>query len=282
MNRRLLGVVMAAAAIAVLVADPALGRDAVAPTFDRKASAGALVKAKRALNQARQARRIARKAGDRAGEAQARANGAIALAEEDRSQLNATRSQLQSTQAELEALKKQVAGIKPSPSEVPKVGSAAVAGLVTSSAVFGEYEALGGPSVSVTVPDSGLIEVWAQAGIEGEDGGAVGLFEDGQRITGISEPEICGDAEPDGIQDGSALIDMQGGAPAGQFIAVATPPTPGFVLGCASAGAPAPVLLSRPAGRHTYELRYSETSCSCNPGTGAEFRDRVLRIAPRP
>ena len=50
MNRRLLGVVMAAAAIAVLVAVPALGRDAVAPTFDRKASAGALVKAKRALN----------------------------------------------------------------------------------------------------------------------------------------------------------------------------------------------------------------------------------------
>jgi hypothetical protein len=279
-NRRLLGVVLAAAAIAVLIAVPALGRDAVAPTFDRKASAGALAKATRALNQARQARRLARRAGDRAGEAQARANGAIALAEEDRSQLNATRSQLQSAQAELEALKKQVAGIKPS--EGAKIVSATAPGLVTSSAVFGEYEALGGPSVQVTVPDSGLIEVWAQVGIEEENGGAVGLYEDGQKVTGISAAELCGDPEPTGVRDGSALIDVQEGLTPGEFVAAATPPTPGFPLGCANAGAPAPVLLSRPAGPHTYELRYSETSCPCNPGGGAEFRDRVLRVAPRP
>lgn len=280
MNRRLLAVAVSAAAIVALVlaAVPAFAGDTVAPTFDRKASAGALAKAKRALRQARQARRVARRAGIRAGGAQAKANAAMALAEEDRSQLNGTRDQLQSTQAALAALKKQVDASKVP--DIPKIASATAPGLVTSSAVFGEYEALGGPSVQVTVPSSGLIEVWAQVAVEGDDGGAVGLFEDGQRVTGISEPEICGDAEPGGIQDGSALIDMQGGAPAGQFIAVATPPTPGFALGCASAGAPAPVLLSRPAGPHTYELRYSE--CSCSLGGGAEFRDRVLHVAPRP
>lgn len=270
MNRRLLVAAVSAAAIVALVlaAVPAFAVDTVAPTFDRKASAGAIAKAKRALRLSREARRMARRAGERAGEAQARANGAIALAEEDRSQLNAT-------QAQLAALKKQVEGIKAP--ELPKVASAAASGLVTTNAVFGEYEALGGPSVEVTVPDSGLIEVWAQVGIEEEEGGAVGLYEDGAKITGISAAEFCGD--PGGIQDGSALIDMQGIGPGGQFVPAATPPNVGL-LGCASAGAPSSVLLTRPAGRHTYELRYSE--CSCNPGGGAEFRDRVLRVAPRP
>ncbi len=277
MNRRLLAVAASAAAIVALVlaAVPAFAGDAVAPTFDRKASAGALVKAKRALRQARQARRVARNAGDRAGEAQARANAAMALAEEDRSQLTTARNQLQSTQAQLDALKNKVDAIKVP--EGAKAASSTVPGLVSSSAVFGEYESLGGPAVQVTVPASGLIEVWAQVGIEEEEGGAVGLYEDGQKVTGISAAEFCGD--PGGIQDGSALIDMQGIGPGGQFVPAATPPTVGL-LGCASAGAPSSVLLNRPAGRHTYELRYSE--CSCNFGGGAEFRDRVLRVAPRP
>lgn len=279
MNRRLLAVAVSAAATVALVlaAVPAFAGDTVAPTFDRQASASAIAKAKRALNQARHARRLARNAGERAGEAQARANGAIALAEEDRTLVTATRGQLQSTQAELAALKKQVDAIKPAPSGTPKAASATAPGLVTTSAVFGEYEALGGPSVEVTVPESGLIEVWAQVGIEEEEGGAVGLYEDGAKITGISAAEFCGD--PGGIQDGSALIDMQGTGPGGQFVPAATPPTVGL-LGCASAGAPSSVLLNRTPGRHTYELRYSE--CSCNPGGGAEFRDRVLRVAPRP
>lgn len=278
MNRRLLVVAVSAAATVALVlaAVPAFAGDTVAPTFDRQASAGAIAKAKRALNQARQARRLARRAGDRAGEAQARANGAIALAEEDRSQLNATRSQLQSTQAELAALKKQVDAIKVP--DVPKVASATAPALVTTNAVFGDYEALGGPSVQVTVPGSGLIEVWAQVWMDDDDGGAVGLFEDGQKVIGVSAPEICGDGSGSG--DGSALIDAWGGLNPGEFVPYSTPPTPDFALGCANVGAPAPVLLSRAPGLHTYELRYSE--CSCNPGTGAEFRDRVLRVAPRP
>ena len=276
MNRRPLSLAIAAIAVVGLVAAavPAFARDTVAPTFDRQASAGALVKAKRALRLARQAQRTARGAGDRAEEARAHANVANALAEENRTQLAAVRSQLNALKEKVEAPASLANDIVP---EQTKVVSAIEPGLVTTTGVFGEYEALGGPSVQVTVPASGLIEVWAQVEAEEEDGGAVGLYEDGAKIPEISAAEICGD--PSGIQDGSALIDMQASGPGGQFIAAATPPIPGF-LGCASAGAPAPVLLRRPLGTHTYELRYSE--CSCNPGGGAEFRNRVLRVAPRP
>lgn len=274
MNRRLLTLVLAAAALAALVATavPALGSDAVAPKLDRRASAGALAKAKRALRVARSAKRVARRAGGRAGEARVHANAAQALAEENRSQAAKTRSQLQSTQAELAALKKELAA----QAAAGGIASATESAPVATSAPFGEYEAAGGPSVQATVPASGLIEVWAEVEIEDEGGGAVGLFEDGRKVTGISAPEYCGD--PGGVHDGSALIDMQGGTGSGgAFAPFSTPPNFTF-LGCASTGAPAPVLLSRPPGPHTYELRYSQCSC----GTGAEFRNRTLRVAPRP
>jgi hypothetical protein len=273
-NRRLLTVAAAAAAIVALVlaAVPAFAGNAVAPTLDRQASARALAKAKRAVRQAREARRMARGAGDRADAARAKANAATALGDENRSQLATMRSQLEALKEKVNAPAPLYDDIVP---EQTKVASASVAALVTTSSPFGDFEALGGPAVQAHVPASGLIEVWAQVGIEEEDGGAVGLYEDGQKITGISA-ELCG--EPS-VDDGSALIDMTGGPNAGEFMTAATPPTPGF-LGCASGGAPAPVLLSRAPGNHTYELRYSE--CSCNFGTGAEFRDRVLRVAPRP
>jgi hypothetical protein len=148
-----------------------------------------------------------------------------------------------------------------------RIGSDTVAGTVTSTAPVGSYESKGGPSVTVTVPNSGLIEVWVQADIRDDEGGAVALYEDGNKVGGVSLPDACG--------DGAALIDMQGGG-SGEFETFSTPPTLTF-FGCASTGAPAPVLLSRPPGEHTYELRYSECSC----GGSAEFRNRVLRIGPR-
>ena len=140
-------------------------------------------------------------------------------------------------------------------------------GVVTSTAPIGGYEPKGGPSVSVTVPGSGLIEVWAQADIRDDEGGAVALYEDGNKVGGVSAPDACG--------DGAALIDMQGGG-SGEFGTFSTPPMLTF-FGCASFGAPAPVLLKRSPGEHTYELRYSECSC----GGSAEFRNRVLRVGPR-
>lgn len=262
MNWRRLPLAIVAVAILVLAATaiPAIGRDAVAPSFDRPGSAAALAKAKRAFDLSREARRGAREA--REGAAIARtaalvagndAAGAKALAETARDQATAAKAAAATTQAQLAAT---------------DIVSASAPGLVTATAPIGEYEAKGGPAVQVTVPNSGLIEVWAQVEIKDDDGGAVALYEDGAKVPGIASTEFCG--------DDSALIDMQGSG-AGDFNLFATPPAPGF-LGCTSAGAPAPVLLSRPPGPHTYELRYSECSC----GGEAQFRNRLLRVAPRP
>src|SRR5687768_6273493 len=46
-----------------------------------------------------------------------------------------------------------------------RVLSARANGVVTSDAPIGAPELLDGPAVQVTVPDSGLIEVWGQADI---------------------------------------------------------------------------------------------------------------------
>ena len=150
------------------------------------------------------------------------------------------------------------------------VVSAQENGLVTTTAPQGAYEALGGPSVQVTVPASGLIEVWAQVDIRNDDGGTVALFEDGQEVPDISDEDFCG--------DDSALIETEGGGP-GDFDTYSTPALRG-IIGCNNTGAPSPVLLERPPGTHTYELRYSE--CQCGPGPGAEFQNRILRVGPRP
>ena len=152
--------------------------------------------------------------------------------------------------------------------DAQRVVSSRVDGLVTSTAPITDPERLDGPSVQVTVPESGLIEVWAQADIRDDDGGTVALFQDGQQMTGISEENFCG--------DDSSLFTMQGGGP-GDFETFATPPVVG-IFGCTSAGAPAPVLLETSPGQHTYELGYSECAC----GGSAEFQNRVLRIGPRP
>ncbi|HEX5713155.1 MAG TPA: hypothetical protein VFX85_07565 [Solirubrobacterales bacterium] len=262
MNWRRLPLAIVATAILVLAATaiPAIGRDAVAPSFDRRGSAAALAKAKRAFDLARAARRSAREAQEGAAIARTAAlvagndaAAARALADTARDEATAAKGAATTTQAQLAA---------------NGIVSASEPGLVTSTAPIGEYEAKGGPAVQVTVPNSGLIEVWAQVEIKDDEGGAVGLYEDGAKVPGISAAEYCG--------DDSALVDAQGGG-TGEFIPFATPPTPSFP-GCTSAGAPAPVLLSRPPGPHTYELRYSECSC----GGEAQFRNRLLRIAPRP
>lgn|GEM_PF-2195243 len=277
MNRRIPALAIGAAALLafVVAAVPALGDERVAPSFDRAASSGAIAKAKRALALARLSRRDARiarteatAADYRAADARTRAVQADVRTDEDHGLLTAARAQLDAIEvrlAKLEAEPRPIDGI----GERSPVISATDAGLVSTSSPSGEFEALGGPQLQAIVPPSGLIEVWAQVAIDDDEGGAVGLFEDGQEVDGISEPELCG--------DDSALIDASSGGPGG-FVAYATPPVPSLV-GCASAGAPAPVLLSRTPGVHTYELRYAQCSCG---GAPAEFKDRVLRVAARP
>ena len=148
-----------------------------------------------------------------------------------------------------------------------RIASAAASGQVTTTAPPGSYESLGGPTVQVNVPSSGLIEVWAQAKILDDNGGAIALYEDGQAVTGGTDAGLCGADD--------ALFIMDGGGP-GEFDTFSTPATLSF-LGCTSTGAAAPVILQRPPGPHTYELRYSDCGC----GGGGTFRDRLLRVAPR-
>ncbi len=128
-----------------------------------------------------------------------------------------------------------------------------------------EYVALGGPSVDVDVPPSGLIEVAAQATLpDGSDDGAVALFEDGQLMPG--QAIDCG---PDGAPALFTLMPMGpedtiGGTPASQPL-------------CATFGPPAAVRFVTTPGPHTYELRYA----LCCTGT-ATFENRRLWVTPLP
>jgi hypothetical protein len=146
-----------------------------------------------------------------------------------------------------------------------RIRTATAAASVTTESE--EFVALaGGPSVQVTVPSSGLIEVWAQATIDEE--GAVALFEDGRPMPG--QAELCGPEAGPG-----ALFSVEGGA--GEPIAVATPSGSGLGI-CGNLGAPGPVLFQTSPGTHTYELRYA--FCGCG-GPSATFSDRRLFVGPR-
>ncbi len=123
----------------------------------------------------------------------------------------------------------------------------------------------GGPSLSVTVPPSGLIEVWVQVTMSDE--GAVSLFEDGVEMPGQSDS--CGD--PDGER---VLISS---FTPGETVTIGTPSQMSFV-GCGTDGPPGPVLFQTSPGPHAYELRYEVCGCAGE----VTFSDRSLRIAPRP
>jgi hypothetical protein len=131
-----------------------------------------------------------------------------------------------------------------------------------------------GPSVTVSVPPSGTIQVAAST--EATDGdGAVSLYQDGSQLAGqtpynANAPYCSG---PDGT-----LFDAPGSiAGPGPFS------TPGIlgVLGCATVGAPGPVLFQTTPGTHTYELRYAFANCGCG-GTQATFSNRRLWVNPIP
>jgi hypothetical protein len=140
-------------------------------------------------------------------------------------------------------------------------------GTVTTSSE--QYVARGGPRVTVTVPESGLIEVWAQFRTNDADGGAVSLFEDGRQVPGQA------DCDPD-VQNSLVLVEGSGTDP-GSPVSAATPAAVDVAFGCVTFGPPGPVLFQRPPGEHTYELRYADP-CPC---VGSVFSNRTLRVAPR-
>jgi hypothetical protein len=147
-----------------------------------------------------------------------------------------------------------------------KVKSASAGGTVSTSNET-SYEDLGGPSVSVAVPASGLIQVWAQATMTD---GAVSLFEDGQQVPDQDPNQLCsGGGTP---PPGDALIAAFGGT------ATLSTPAAFNPSGCGGPSGPSPVMFKTSPGSHTYSLQYA--SCGC--GGQADFSDRFLAVSPVP
>jgi hypothetical protein len=249
MQRRYL---IAALALVFVVAaiTPTLGSSSQTPRLVAKANFPART-AKQAKRIAKRAKVIARQARSAAAEAQTNANAAKTDAAEAKTTANNAQTTADSTANAL-AARRAVTDTE--------------AGTVTTDEE-NAYVDLGGPSVTVTAPASGLVEVWAQAAV-GDDG-ALSLFADGQQVPDQDPNGFCTDPP------GSLLANPAG---AGE-LTLATPGGPN-VFGCGSLGPPSPVLFSASPGEHTYELRYAD--CGCDPGIDAEFSSRTLTVAPRP
>lgn len=230
MSRKLM-VLGLAVVLAVAVAIPVVAQKRTVTPKLEKISKRALKKSKTALRVARDGKRQAQTAKRMAAAAGAAAAGA---------------------QADLDST---------------RIRRASAAGPATTTSET--FVALsGGPSVQVTVPPSGLIEVWAQATIDEE--GSVALFEDGNHMAG--QADFCqSEAEDRGVLFG---VDANPGGP----IAVSTPALAGIGI-CGSLGVPGPVLFEATPGTHTYELRYM--SCGCGGPSSVTFSNRRLFVAPR-
>ena len=216
-------------------------------------------------NDAQQAADTAKQAADAA---QSSANQAKASADSAQTSANNAQTSANSAQTSANAAAAELAALRSkSDTDSPTVSTTEV----------NNYVDLGGPSVTVTVPASGLIEVWAQAAITD---GAVSLYEDGQQVPDQDPDDNClnfitGGPPPAPPPPGGPLLAAAGGPE----ITLATPGDVQFFGYCGSTGAPSPVLLhAGSAGQHTYELRYA--SCGCGPQ--ADFSDRTLTVAPRP
>jgi hypothetical protein len=155
------------------------------------------------------------------------------------------------------------------------------AGKVTTGST-GSFVALsGGPEVTVEVPQSGLVEVFASALIGDEDDpavaadGVVALYEDGQKVPIAASPTVFPFCDVPGLE--GPLFINEGST--GEEMYLSTPPVLA-PLGCGvMSDKPSGVLLNRSPGQHTYELRYGD--CDCDPAPAA-FSQRTLRVVPIP
>jgi hypothetical protein len=136
------------------------------------------------------------------------------------------------------------------------------------------YVPLGGPSVTVSVPQAanapagtGLIEVAAQAHID-DDAGGVALFQDGSSMPGQSD--VCDQVAG---TPGPALFTSTDGL-SGTW---STPASLVVTGNCGSTGPAAPVMFVTTPGSHTYELRYAFCGCA---GSDATFSQRRLWVTP--
>ncbi|HEX6602700.1 MAG TPA: hypothetical protein VF030_08660 [Solirubrobacterales bacterium] len=219
------------AVLVVAVAIPVVAQERVVTPKLQKISKRALKKSGTALKTSRAAKRQSRRAEETAQDAVGAASAGAGAAAE----INSAR--IRSAVAENEA------------------GTSFTEGFVALA---------GGPLIEVTVPPSGLIEVWAQATIDGE--GAVSLYEDGRPMPG--QAEIC---SPEPGQE--VLFGIESNS---EPLTVGTPATAGFGV-CGNLGPPGPVLFQTSPGVHVYELRYAACGCGDSP----VFSDRRLFVGPR-
>jgi hypothetical protein len=240
MNSRLTVLALVAVLLAAF-AVPAFAQPSKVTPSVQSVSTRALAKARLALLTARSAKGQSRTAARTASAAVNAANEAKGLATTTQAALDSTR-----------------------------IRSSLASGAASTTSE-GYVQLPGGPSLSVNVPSSGLIEVWAQVTVTGP--GAAVLFEDGQRMQGQSE--ACAPS-----MASSALLAADTGSP--EPITIGTPSAvalsfgPGFV--CGVEGPPAGVLFQTTPGAHNYELRY-QLGCGCEPEV--TFSNRLLRVAPR-
>ena len=266
-RKALVGVL--AVVVALAVAIPALADSGTTAKSAgvRGLSTRALAKAKVALRIARGAKRVSHKAAGTAAAAQTAASAA---------QSAATGAKVEATQAAGKAASaREVAGgaeLKAGEAKAelaatrPKIGFAE-GSVSTESLSF--QKLAGGPSVTVDVPPTGLIQVWAQALIEGE--GAVSLYEGSQQVEG--QAIDCNGAK--GVLFAATSLGEPDPVLAGTPAAF---DSSGF---CATLGASGPVLFRTTAGEHSFELRYA--ACTCGPPADkATFSERRLVVAPLP
>lgn len=273
MSRRAV-VILLAGVIAAAVAIPALaatGGGAESASV-KGLSVRALAKAKAALRSARAAKRGVHRAATSASEARdaaAAAQGSATAAQVSASAANSSAANA-SKQATLADEKAGGANLK---AEEAKEAVAATKthldvaeGPVSTEST--SFEKLGndGPAVTVQVPTSNLVQVWAQALIDGP--GAVSLYEDGQQVEG--QAIDCNGAK-------GVLFSLEAPEP----VLAATPAAFSVTGDCATLGAPGPVLFQVATGTHTFELRYAACSCG-GPPEEATFSERRLVVQPLP
>ena len=259
-----LGIAVAAALLASVALMLGAAGSASAQTASTAGDGGALRTAERALAIAQQANKRAGLGVSKGREALAKGKQALQKA---RQAMNKGRQAVQDAAAALAAANQANDRL-----DSAEPVTAAENGVVSTSNET-EYVSLGGPQLTATVPDNGLIEVWASVRFEDPADGVVSLFEDGQEVKIPGQEGLCGTADLD-----SAWLSAQLGG--GVAITLSTPPALVFFGGCGTiGGAPGPVLLQRDPGPHTYELRYAD--CGCDPGA-ASFSNRNLIVAGRP
>ena len=231
--------------------------DSTAVTSAARGDARTAQRATVALRIARRARTIARRG-------LAQANAVLATAEQ---------AQADAQQASADAAAAKTAADDATDRlDAATVVSDTAPGSVTTGSDT-DYVDLGGPSVTVDVPSSGFVEIWASVRFDDPSDGQVALYEDGQLVTIPGQEQFC---SPGGTLD-NVLISFSGGP--GAPVTMSTPPAPLFGFGCGTVGGvPSSMLFERTPGVHTYELRYADCGCDASD---ASFSQRLIRAAGR-